>query len=81
MHPAGGQGVDTGSEHPGIAEMDVGGAVLPSEQAAVALGQTTDHVLRGAVLLAVPDQGLADASKQPRPTAVLVVDGATLYAP
>ena len=52
MHPARGQGADPGSEHPGIAQMNVGGAVLPSKQAAVALGQTRYHLLRSTVLLA-----------------------------
>ncbi len=62
MHPAGRQRADTGSEHPGIAQMDVGSAVLPSEQATVALGQTPHHILRSTVLLATPHQltGLLD---------------------
>jgi len=54
--------------------VDVAGAVLLGEQPAVALGQAAYHVLHGAVLFAVPDQGLAEASEQPRPTTVLVVD-------
>jgi len=40
VHPAGGQRADPRRKHPGIAQMNVGGAVLPSKQAAVALGQT-----------------------------------------
>jgi hypothetical protein len=54
VHPAGRQRADTGSEHPSITQMDVGGAVLPSEQTTVALGQTPRHVLSSTVLLAVP---------------------------
>ena len=42
--------------------MNVGGAVLPSKQVAVALGQTRYRILRSTVLLAVPHQRLADAS-------------------
>src|SRR5215213_4716167 len=74
MHPPL-QGTDAGGEHPSIVEVDVARTAFLGEQAAVALGQTAYHVLHGAVLLAVSDQGLADPSKQPRPTAVLVVDG------
>jgi hypothetical protein len=70
-------GADAGGEHPSIVEVDVARSVFLGEQAAVALGQFTYHVLHGAVLLAVSGQGLADPSKQPRPTAVLVVDGTT----
>src|SRR3954465_11649704 len=77
MHPARWRRAAARGELAGTAEVDVGGAVLLGEQPAVALGQAAYHVLHGAVLFAVPDQGLAEASEQPRPTAVLVVDGAT----
>src|SRR5918994_7723649 len=76
MHPAGRHRADTGGEHPGLAQMDVGGAVLPGEHAAVALGQTPDHALSSTVLLAIPHQHLADPSYQPCPATVLVVNGA-----
>src|SRR5919107_1693292 len=51
MHPAGRHRADTGGEHPGLAQMDVGGAVLPREHPAVALGHTPHHALSSTVLV------------------------------
>ena len=75
MHPGGGQRATGGKEDPGIAQVDVAGAVLAAEQASVANGKTPDGVPCSGVLVTLPREGLADAPEQPCPATGLVVDG------
>jgi hypothetical protein len=54
--------------------VDVAGAVLAGEQAAVAVGKTPDGVPCRTMLVTLVHQGLADAPEQPCPATGLVVD-------
>ena len=54
MHPAGEHSAADRSEHPGIGEVDVGGAVLVGEKVSIAFGQTPYRLLGSTVLLPAP---------------------------
>jgi hypothetical protein len=74
VHPGGGPRATVGHKDPGIAQVDVAGAVLAGEQAAVAVGKTSDGIPCRTMLVTLAHQGLADAPEQPCPATGLVVD-------